>query len=137
MTDTYIRNLIQAIDFTKGLGASVSSFSINPTNSLLNEKNSAATFELIKKNGITSFKAAAGQCLKWSHALLPLISKAMECEVLLTIGQLHINGKEYTTRAKMTLSAGTRMDSRNQTSPAVPDSICTVGIPCQAEKYLT
>lgn len=94
MTTTYNEHLTNAIAFTANLGANVRPFPFDSSGSLLTPENSAATLKLIRNSGINSFSSAVGQCLKWSHALLPLVSKALNCQVLLTIGQLHIGEKE-------------------------------------------
>lgn len=47
----------------------------------------------IQDAGIGSFKHSAVQCLKWSHALRPLVEEAMGCPVVLTLGQLYYHGK--------------------------------------------
>jgi len=38
--------------------------------------------------GIRSFIKAAGQCIKWSHALRPVVEEVLGVRVLLTIGQV-------------------------------------------------
>jgi hypothetical protein len=94
MPTTYNEHLTNAIELTSNLGASIPPFAFGEKNTLLTAENSAATIKLIRESGINSFSSAAGQCLKWSHALLPLISEGLNCPVLLTIGQLHIGDKE-------------------------------------------
>lgn len=47
----------------------------------------------IQDAGISSFKHSAVQCLKWSHALRPLVEEALGCPVVLTLGQLNYHGK--------------------------------------------
>lgn len=47
----------------------------------------------IQDAGIGSFKHSAAQCLKWSHALRPLVEEAIGHPVVLTVGQLYYQGK--------------------------------------------
>ncbi len=86
---TYNDQIHKAISFTTSLGASVPTFSFHGAE-LLTEDNSAKVLDIIRAHGITSFAPSVGQCLKWSHALLPLVARAMNCDILLTIGQLHL-----------------------------------------------
>lgn len=89
---SYNDQLAQAIEFTKSLGAHVPDFKLE-SGSLLTQENAAAQLAALKKYGITDFKYSAGQCLKWSMALKKIISDAIHCEVLVTVGQLIHFGK--------------------------------------------
>ncbi|WP_086383090.1 hypothetical protein [Caballeronia sordidicola] len=87
MTATYIEKLHAAYDFTEKLGASFTRLPTTETEFFtgdLGERLQAA----ISNKGITSFAGAAGQCVKWSHALRPLAEEILGAPILLTFGQV-------------------------------------------------
>ncbi|MES2501796.1 MAG: hypothetical protein V4545_04255 [Pseudomonadota bacterium] len=88
----YKNKFIEALTFTSSLGCAVQEFTFD-SGTLLTEEKSNVMQEMLENNGIYSFKNSAGQCINWCHALQPLVAKAFDCNVLLTIGQLHFGKK--------------------------------------------
>lgn len=87
MTDTYISRLHAAYDFTEGIGASFTRLPATQAELFTSELGERLHAKILNL-GITSFAKAAGQCVKWSHALRPHAEEVLGEPILLTFGQV-------------------------------------------------
>lgn len=93
-TNSYIKNLHAAYEFTKKMGAS---FSRLPEieGELFTDTMGNKLHNAIKGRGISAFDGAVGQCVKWSHSLRPHVEKALGIPILLTLGQVSNKSTPY------------------------------------------
>lgn len=77
----------RACDFTESLGFSRTSLTKIPGD-LVSEENGSKAMSEVMAAGIKDLAPSALQCLKWSHALRPLVEKGLGCKVVLTIGRI-------------------------------------------------
>lgn len=94
MTITYIERLQAAYDFTEELGASFTRLPATKTE-LFTAELGGKLHDEFSNLGIVSFAGAAGQCVKWSHALRPHVEKILGEPVLLTFGQVLNSTRSY------------------------------------------
>lgn len=87
MTVTYIERLQAAYDFTEKLGVSFTRLP-DTKGEFFTEGLGERLHAAILRLGIDSFAGAAGQCVRWSHALRPLAEKVLGAPILLTFGQV-------------------------------------------------
>lgn len=57
---------------------------------LVTETNGNKMMAQVKAAGITDLAASALQCLKWSHALLPMVEAGLGCKIALTVGKVYM-----------------------------------------------
>lgn len=89
---TYESNFKDAIAFARALGLPVTDLP-KVAGELVNSENGQKVMGHIQEAGITSFKRSAMQCVKWNHALRPLVEEALGCRVVLTLGRLFYRGQ--------------------------------------------
>jgi len=87
MKKNYLQELDRAYAFTTKLDASFGRLPLLH-GSLFTPELGEEIYVALRDFGIRSFIKAAGQCIKWSHALRPLVEEVLGAQVLLTIGQV-------------------------------------------------
>ncbi|SOE66058.1 hypothetical protein SAMN05414139_02781 [Burkholderia sp. D7] len=87
MKKNYLQQLDSAYAFTTKLDASFGRLPLLH-GSLFTAELGEEIYVALQDFGIRSFIEAAGQCIKWSHALRPVVEEVLGVQVLLTIGQV-------------------------------------------------
>lgn len=81
----YRSDFIAAVKFTRSLG-----FAVAPI--IWTDPVELPRDELVRQSlgaaGLSDARGSAGQCLKWSHFLVPYVSKVAGCPAWVTLGQL-------------------------------------------------
>jgi len=88
----YVDHYKTALGFTQSLGFAVPV--LEPVDGeLVTPENGEKVLEVLKRDGIRDLAPSALQCLKWSHALQPLVEEGLGCSIALTVGQILIGNR--------------------------------------------